>query len=136
MDAEDAPAASIADIHIIGNITHEADIKELAEHCDILTYEIEHIHTQALIDLEKSGKIIIPSPRVLEIIQDKGLQKEFYEKHGLKTAKFKLAAHPHEWSSLLEHFKGEKVAVKLRKGGYDGKGVELMRKEDIQNGGF
>ena len=136
LDAEDAPAASIADIHIIGNITHEADIKELAEHCDILTYEIEHIHTQALIDLEKSGKIIIPSPRVLEIIQDKGLQKEFYEKHGLKTAKFKLAAHPHEWSSLLEHFKGEKVAVKLRKGGYDGKGVELMRKEDIQNGRF
>lgn len=135
LDADDAPASGLADHHLVGSLMDENKIYELAANCDILTYEIEHIHLDALKRLEAEGKTIIPSPRILEIIQDKGLQKLFFKKNNIPTTDFELAENPNEWIEKLNLLKGYKVAAKLRKGGYDGKGVELVSKnamlEDI-----
>ena len=61
-------------------------IKELAKISDILTYEIEHVNTEVLLELESQGKTIVPSPSILKIIQDKSLQKNFYTDNNLPTA--------------------------------------------------
>ncbi|HEY1046122.1 MAG TPA: ATP-grasp domain-containing protein, partial [Bacteroidia bacterium] len=81
--------------------------------------------------LEAAGKTIIPSPKILEIIQDKGMQKLFFNHHGIPTANFELADNPTQWAEKLSKLKGDKVAAKLRKGGYDGKGVELVNKNEV-----
>lgn len=131
---EHCPAALVAHQFIKGALTDEAAIRQLAEVSDVLTYEIEHISTEALLKLEAEGKQIIPSPRVLQIIQDKGLQKEFYRNNGIPTADFRIVQNPGEWVYAAESMQAERFAAKLCKGGYDGKGVALMRTEELRNG--
>ena len=128
LETASAPAADIANQHIIGELSDANKIKELASKCDVITYEIEHINIEALHELEAQGKKIIPSPKILEIIQDKGLQKLFFQHHGIPTTDFELVENASEWSDKLLKLTGEKIAAKLRKGGYDGKGVELVDK--------
>ena len=92
--------------------------------CDIITIEIEHVNIEALYELEKLGKRVYPQPHILEMVQDKGLQKEFYQKNNLPTAPFYLVEKP-------EQIKPEFPFVqKLRKGGYDGKGVLVVKDAD------
>ncbi|MES2619168.1 MAG: 5-(carboxyamino)imidazole ribonucleotide synthase [Bacteroidota bacterium] len=133
LETEEAPAASIANHHIVGKLSDAQKIKELAAVCDVLTYEIEHINIEALQELEAAGTTIIPSPKILEIIQDKGLQKLFFSHHGIPTTDFELVDNATEWADKLIKLKGEKVAAKLRKGGYDGKGVALVNKKEMLN---
>lgn len=131
LDVADAPSSGLADKHIVGSLMDEQKIYELAANVDVLTYEIEHIHLGALQKLEAEGKTIIPSPKILEIIQDKGLQKLFFKHHNIPTTDFELAENPTQWTEKLLLLKGDKVAAKLRKGGYDGKGVELVDKKTM-----
>jgi 5-(carboxyamino)imidazole ribonucleotide synthase len=131
LETSSAPAADIANRHIVGELSDAEKIKELASECDVLTYEIEHINVQALLELEQSGKRIIPSPAILEIIQDKGLQKLFFKHHNIPTTDFELAENPTQWTDKLLKLRGERIAAKLRRGGYDGKGVELVNKSDM-----
>lgn len=131
LETAEAPASSIANKHIIGELSDASKIKELAENCDVITYEIEHINIEALHELEAAGKRIIPSPKILEIIQDKGLQKLFFQHHGIPTTDFELVENASEWQDKLLKLTGDKVAAKLRKGGYDGKGVELVDKHSM-----
>src|SRR6266545_2469219 len=98
LETEGAPAASIANKHITGELTNGKKIIELAKDCDVLTYEIEHINIEALQKLEAEGKRIIPSPKILEIIQDKGLQKLFFQHHKIPTTEFQLVENKAEWA--------------------------------------
>lgn len=90
---------------------------------DVLTVEIEHVNTEALKKLEEQGKKVFPQPRVLELIQDKGLQKQFYQEHGIPTADFILIESAEELNSKSSLFP---IVQKMRKGGYDGKGVQIL----------
>ena len=131
LETSPAPAANAANRHIEGSLMDAGKIAELATACDILTYEIEHINIDVLLKLEAQGKKIIPSPRILEIIQDKGLQKLFFQDHQIPSTYFELVENSAQWAEKLPKLKGGKVAAKLRKGGYDGKGVELVNKQEM-----
>ncbi len=134
LESKDAPAKEVANEHIIGSLYSKEDIKLLAEKSDVLTFEIEHLNVDALKELAEQGKEIVPSPEVLEIIQDKGLQKLFYHHQNIPTADFHLVKDETEWKEKLSLLTGEKVVAKLRTGGYDGKGVTIInKKECIEN---
>ena len=97
---------------------------------DILTFEIEHVNTDALKDLEKEGKIVYPQPNALEIIKDKGLQKEFYRENNIPTSKYHLFQSNKEILSALNKNKLTLPFVqKSRTEGYDGKGVQTVKNE-------
>lgn len=131
------PASRVADEVIVGSLYDEAKIRELAAQCDVVTFEIEHVNVQALHRLESEGKEIIPSPRILNIIQDKGVQKLFYREHGIPTSPFLLLKQGVSLSSEhISSFKNDKVVVKSCMGGYDGKGVEIVNKSRILQDGF
>lgn len=125
------PCAAYANTFIEGSLMDEAKIIELANCSDVLTYEIEHVNTEALLKLEAAGKTIIPSPRILQMIQDKGLQKEFYAKNDIKSGKFFLVNNKSEWARLIPLLGSEKFVAKTRKGGYDGKGVAILNTQEI-----
>jgi len=93
---------------------------------DLLTIEIEHVNTDALKDLEKEGVRVYPQPRIIRMIQDKGLQKEFYRKHALPTAGFSLVKNAEEIRTNQPQLP---FVQKLRTGGYDGRGVQVIRRE-------
>lgn len=130
------PASMVAGKVIEGSLMDESKIRELAAATDVLTFEIEHINAEALKKLEEEGKKVIPAGGVLQLIQDKGLQKEFYQNNNIPTVKFKLCNSNDELKAFSEDFSGSRVVVKQRRGGYDGKGVDIVAKTDIHTGRY
>ncbi|MCU0421226.1 MAG: 5-(carboxyamino)imidazole ribonucleotide synthase [Bacteroidia bacterium] len=136
LDSADCSCASLANQHIIGKLTDGSAIRQLAGISDVLTYEIEHVDVQTLLELEKEGKLIIPSPKVLQIIQDKGAQKQFFEQHQIPTAPFSLVDKPEDWPQAAVSLGGEKLVAKTRKDGYDGKGVTIFNVSTVHQPPF
>lgn len=131
LDAADCPCAPLAKNHIIGKLTDGEAIKQLAAVSDVLTYEIEHIDVATLLQLENKGHEIIPSPKVLQVIQDKGLQKQFFAANNIPTSEFRLVETPEQWAAAITEIGGSKIVAKTRKDGYDGKGVTILNSADI-----
>ena len=125
--SEESPAALICKNQVVGSLQDQKKINELSAKADVLTYEIEHVNTNALLALEAEGKEVIPSPRILGIIQDKGLQKNFYSDNGIETLPFEIST-AEELDHKVSTWSDEKFVLKHRKGGYDGKGVQLLSK--------
>ncbi|MGP2569843.1 5-(carboxyamino)imidazole ribonucleotide synthase [Ornithobacterium rhinotracheale] len=112
----EAPCSQIADHFVCGDFNDYQSVMDFAQQVDIVGIEIEHVNLKALRELKKQGKTVIPDPDVLEIIQDKGKQKDFYLKNNIPTAP-------------LKEKNDFPVVQKLCKGGYDGKGVQILKDE-------
>ena len=124
----DFPAGSVSEVFVSGSFKDYQDVYEFGQLVDILTVEIEHVNTEALIQLQKEGKTIHPDPHVLNIIKDKGLQKQFYQKHDLPTTDFQLFANGEAVKKAIEDQTLKLPFVqKARTAGYDGKGVAVIR---------
>ena len=74
---ENCPAKSIASFYIKGSNIDFDSVYQFGKMVDILTFEIENVNIEALKKLKSEGLKIVPEPEILELIQDKGLQKEF-----------------------------------------------------------
>lgn len=132
LDADTHCPASTCCTHFVkGNQLNFEDVYHFGKQVDMITFEIENVNVDALRKLKQEGKRISPDPDVLEIIQDKGLQKQFYKKHQIPTTSFTLFSNTNEIKSALEEGSlGFPFVQKLSKGGYDGKGVALIRNRD------
>ena len=129
----DYPAGSLCTGFTAGDFNHYDDVWAFGQEMDILTIEIEHVNTAALHALERAGKTVHPSPRALDIIKDKGLQKQFFQDQQIPTAAFqcfesaddlKKAIRAGDWPLPL--------VQKTRTAGYDGRGVAILRSpEDL-----
>jgi 5-(carboxyamino)imidazole ribonucleotide synthase len=114
------PAAQVADEEIVGDYKDAEMMHKLAEKCDVLTFEVESVNADALIEVAASGKPVHPTPHTLAIIKDKLYQKKFLAAHGIAVAPFAL---PEEAESL-----GYLYVLKARSGGFDGRGNALVEK--------
>ena len=128
-----APCADLANNFVVGNFNDYQTVLDFGKTVDVLTIEIEHVNIEALEELERLGKKVFPTPQALRTIQDKGLQKQFYKANDIPTAPFHLIDNAED--ALLFKEKGP-FMQKLRKGGYDGKGVTPLRTEDEFNAAF
>jgi len=118
-----------------GDLMDYKTVLQFGRKADVLTFEIEGINIEALKQLESEGIKTYPSAATLEKIQNKAVQKEFYEKHNLPTAAFKRFAN---LELLKSDVNEQKVSLpfvwKSSTGGYDGKGVSVIRTEaDLAN---
>ena len=126
------PSAHLCHHFVKGDITNYEDVIRFGEGLDVLTIEIENVNVEALYDLEKKGTRIIPSPDALHTIKNKILQKEFYSLFNIPTAPFRVLENR---ASLHEHIDYLPAVHKLAMGGYDGKGVQIIRTpNDIELG--
>jgi 5-(carboxyamino)imidazole ribonucleotide synthase len=125
-----APCSLIASSFTVGSLNDYDAILAFGADKDVITVEIENVSIEALVELEKQGKKVFPQPRVLATIKDKGTQKAFYDQHQIPTAPFKLVRNKAELVANCPEFP---FVLKLRTGGYDGKGVQIIRsKQDLQ----
>jgi len=114
-----------------GDFTDYETVYRFGQLADIITIEIENVNTEALIKLAEEGKTVYPNPHKLQIIQDKGLQKEFYVKNNLKSPPYIICENKEEVKELITKGKISFPFVqKLRKAGYDGKGVAVVNTSD------
>lgn len=129
----DAPASHIAHHFVQGSHTDFDAVYNFGKLVDVLTFEIESVNIDALQQLKKEGVTIVPDPDILALIQDKGLQKQFYSDHKIPTSPFVLFEDEEAIQKALDQ---EEIAYpfvqKLRKGGYDGRGVSVINSpEDL-----
>ena len=127
----DAPCKHIANYFENGSITDFDTVYNFGKKADIITIEIEKVNVDALEQLEKEGKLVFPQSRVIRLIQDKGVQKQFFKENNIPTAAFHLI-------NDKEDLNSEKFAfpyiLKLRRDGYDGRGVmKINNSDDIRN---
>ncbi|MBL0063601.1 MAG: 5-(carboxyamino)imidazole ribonucleotide synthase [Bacteroidetes bacterium] len=116
----EAPCRYLADEFVCGSFQDYETVLAFGRTVDLLTIEIEHVNVEALEQLEKEGIVVYPQSRVIRLVQDKGLQKIFYRTHGIPTAEFHLLDSIEHIAKYASQFP---FIQKLRKGGYDGKGV-------------
>ncbi|MGH7493244.1 MAG: 5-(carboxyamino)imidazole ribonucleotide synthase [bacterium] len=119
-----SPAGQWADVEIVGDFYDAQKLQELVRLSEVATYDIEHIDAAFLKTLSESGCRIHPAPQILATLQDKLLQKEILARHGIPVPRFQAADRIDVESCSLFGFP---LVQKLRCGGYDGRGVRILR---------
>ncbi len=121
----EAPCSGLVEFHC-GSLTDYNTVMAFGSGCDIITIEIENVNTKALQDLAAQGKKVFPQAAIIELIQDKRLQKSFYRDNGIPTAEFHLTDNA---DAVRAHASFLPFVNKLGREGYDGRGVQIMRAE-------
>jgi len=129
----DCPSAHLCHQFTLGDIRDFEAVYNFGKNLDAITIEIENVNVEALEKLESESVKVYPSPAVLKTIKNKILQKDYYKKHQIPTADFLIT----ENRAALEKAVDFLPAVhKVGEGGYDGKGVQLLRTRDDISKGF
>ena len=130
---KECPAAHLCHHFTKGDIKDLDAVYDFGKHLDALTIEIENVNVEALEKLESKGKRIYPKPSVLRIIKNKINQKEYYRQNKIPTAAFIIT---NKLSELATHKSFIPAVHKLGEGGYDGRGIRVIRSEKDIDGGF
>lgn len=129
----DAPCKKLCDEFVVGSLGDYETVYNFGKKVDLLTIEIEKVNVDALEQLEKEGVLVYPQPRIIRLIQDKGLQKQFFKENDIPTAEFQII-------SSTEQLKSSHISFpyiqKLRRDGYDGKGVYKVIDESYLSKAF
>ena len=127
------PAAHLCHNFTKGDIKNFDDVYNFGKGLDAITIEIESVNEDALEKLESEGVKIYPKPSALKTIKNKILQKQFYKEHAIPTSEFVITQN----KSDLDHYHNFLPAAhKIGLGGYDGRGVELLKTKDDFAKGF
>ena len=129
----ECPAAHLCGHFTKGDITNYEDVYNFGKTLDAITIEIESVNIDALKKLESEGVKVYPRPAALEIIKNKISQKNFYKENQIPTPEFIITHHK---SDLETHLDFLPAAHKLAMGGYDGRGVEILKNENDCTRGF
>lgn len=122
------PCAGFCGQFTQGSFSDHDTVVSFGQGIDVLTIEIEHVNADALELLQSKGVRIAPSPATIRTIQDKGMQKQFFDQIGVPTADYVLLESAED---AVARFQEQGAFVqKLRTGGYDGKGVQVLRTAD------
>jgi 5-(carboxyamino)imidazole ribonucleotide synthase len=124
----DAPCQFGATHFFIGDLMDYDTVYEFGKKVDVLTIEIENINLDALDKLEEEGLKVYPSPKTLRLIQNKGVQKDFYVENQIPTSAFKRFNSLNGLRAEIENGLIEMPFVwKCAQFGYDGNGVKIVR---------
>jgi 5-(carboxyamino)imidazole ribonucleotide synthase len=131
--SEEAPCKIACNKFFQGNLMDFETVYNFGKQVDVLTFEIELVNLEALEKLESEGINVFPSPKTLRLIQNKGIQKDFYSQNNIPTAAYQRFEN-------LNALKKEILNIKLpfvwkcTEFGYDGTGVKIIRTlSDLDN---
>jgi 5-(carboxyamino)imidazole ribonucleotide synthase len=135
MDANPEAPSKIACNHFeVGDLMDYNKVMEFGKKVNVLTFEIESVNLKALEDLEALGKKVYPSAATLKKIQNKAVQKTFYNSNQIPTANFEVFS---DLKSLKAAISSGRINFpmvwKSSTGGYDGKGVSVIKSEGYLN---
>lgn len=124
--AEDCPASRVSDLVVAAYDDVDA-LRELADRCDVLTYEFENVDADALDQVVKPGQLP-QGTDLLRISQNRIREKEFLSKEaGVTVAPYMVVTSPDDLADLNL---AKSYVLKTATGGYDGHGQVIIRLED------
>lgn len=123
-----APCRIASNTFVQGALTDYQTVYDFGKDCDVVTIEIENINTDALRDLQKEGVTVYPQPSVVELIQSKIRQKDFYSRSALPTAPYLSFNSLADLRKAVDDQRRRFPFVwKIATGGFDGRGVQVVR---------
>ncbi|RBN49569.1 5-(carboxyamino)imidazole ribonucleotide synthase [Flavobacterium psychrolimnae] len=133
--SDEAPCKIACDQFFKGDLMDFETVYNFGKKVDVLTFEIELVNLEALVKLEEEGLKVFPSPKTLKLIQNKGIQKDFYTQNTIPTANYKRF---HNLKNLIVDILDSKTKLpfvwKCTEFGYDGNGVKVIRHiSDLDN---
>nr|WP_315167238.1 5-(carboxyamino)imidazole ribonucleotide synthase [uncultured Flavobacterium sp.] len=133
--SDEAPCKIACNKFFKGDLMDFETVYNFGKKVDVLTFEIELVNLEALVKLEEDGVKVFPSPKTLKLIQNKGIQKDFYTQHTIPTANYKRFEN---LKSLIVDILDSKTKLpfvwKCTEFGYDGNGVKVIRQiSDLDN---
>ncbi len=126
----EAPARLGCNRFEVGSLVDYETVLNFGRQVDLLTLEIENVNVQALEQLEREGKRVYPSSQTLKRIRSKSVQKAFFEQQNIPTSPFRTYPSKVEFLKALGREEQLPVVWKSAVGGYDGKGVEVIRNRE------
>jgi len=129
----EAPCRRLCNEFVVGSLSDYETVYNFGKKVDLLTIEIEKVNVDALEQLEKEGVAVYPQSRIIRLIQDKGLQKQFFKENDIPTAEFQVISSAQQ---LKESHIPFPYIQKLRRDGYDGKGVYKVLDESYLTNAF
>ena len=131
--SDEAPCKIACNTFFQGNLMDFETVYNFGKQVDVLTFEIELVNLDALEKLESEGIKVFPSPKTLRLIQNKGIQKDFYSQNNIPTAAYQRFENLDSLKSEIQNIKMPFV-WKCTEFGYDGTGVKIIRTlSDLDN---
>jgi len=121
---KNAPCRKLCNHFECGSLSDYDTVYNFGKNLDMITIEIEKVNVDALEALENEGVVVYPQSRIIRLIQDKGMQKQFFKQNDIPTSAFQLISNKEALTSANIPLP---YVQKLRKDGYDGKGVKMIR---------
>lgn len=121
-EAEGVSAAQVIPDHEVGDYTDLATLRRITTGCPVVTFDHEHVPTDHLRSLEDSGIAVRPGPDALVHAQDKGVMRARLRELGIPCPRNALVSTTADVAAF-----GLPCVLKTTRGGYDGKGVWVVR---------
>ncbi|MFJ4847462.1 MULTISPECIES: 5-(carboxyamino)imidazole ribonucleotide synthase [unclassified Streptomyces] len=122
-------AALVAGDVVVGDYRDLGTLRAFAAGCDVITFDHEHVPTEHLRALEADGIAVRPGPDALVHAQDKGVMRAKLDSIGVPCPRHRIVADPADVTRFAAEGAGYPVVLKTVRGGYDGKGVWVVRDE-------
>ncbi|MFE0035009.1 5-(carboxyamino)imidazole ribonucleotide synthase [[Kitasatospora] papulosa] len=128
-DTPQDSAAQVVGEVVVGDYRDLETLRAFARGCDVITFDHEHVPTKHLRALEADGIPVRPGPDALVHAQDKGVMRAKLTEIGAPCPRHRIVADPADATAFAEEVGGFPVILKTVRGGYDGKGVWVVRSE-------
>jgi 5-(carboxyamino)imidazole ribonucleotide synthase len=129
---EECPAAHLCRRFVKGDIKNYDDVYQFGKDLDAITIEIEAVNEEALTQLEAEGVKVYPRTSALKTIKNKITQKQYYTANSVPTAEYIVTQNLEGVRARLDLLP---AVHKIGQGGYDGKGVRMIKtREDVEKG--
>lgn len=117
---------------VVGAADDPDAIARVAAGADVVTFDHENVDHDALDALERSGVAVRPSVATLRF-SDKAHQRRTFAEAGLPVPDFEVLDDPAVALQRAREFASRHgdVVVKASRGGYDGRGVWMLRGDDV-----
>lgn len=120
----DDSAAQAAHDVVLGRHDDLAALMELADRCDVITFDHEHVPPPHLDALVERGIAVRPGPSALAHAQDKAHMRQALADAGFPVPRWAMVDSPDD---VMAFAAGEPCVLKVSRGGYDGRGVWVVQ---------
>lgn len=126
--ADDGAAQVVPDV-IVGSPDDPAALKRLAERCDVITFDHELVDPETLASLESEGHRVQPAAASMALAQNKRRQRQELGDLGLPVPAWATVDSADDAVAFGEAH-GWPMVLKASRGGYDGRGVWMLKDAD------
>lgn len=129
-EGPDVSAAQVVPGAVVGDYRDLETLREAAEGCAVVTFDHEHVPTEHLHALTDEGHACRPGPEALVHAQDKAVMRARLGHLGVPCPRNAVVDDLDAVERFAASLGGYPVVLKTTRGGYDGKGVWVVRSRD------